>query len=110
MRRGDHLSEKELLECAGGGADEETAARVRAHLEEGCAGCAADAAFWTRSLDALGRSGPAPPPLVLERAVALFQERAPRPSAWQRLVATLTFDSRVAPAAGYFARTHGGSC
>jgi hypothetical protein len=108
MRTEDHIPSEVLLDYVEGRADAETAARVSAHLEAGCLRCARHHHFWTRVLSALRwATAPTPPEDVVARAIAQGArkpEGADRPespwSPWQQIVARLTFDSRLQPAAG----------
>src|SRR5688572_18748508 len=79
-------------------ADPSTAARVEGHLESGCRQCEGEVNFWSRSLPALrDAQTPGASEATLERAFALFERFAPKPSVWERIAATLAFDSRLQP-------------
>jgi hypothetical protein len=100
MLTGEHIADDVLLDFAEDRADTATAARVRQHLDTGCTHCATELTFWSRALSALEADrAPAPPAVVLQAAFALFDRLAPKKTTlWQRVVATLAFDSRVQPA------------
>jgi hypothetical protein len=89
-----HLTTEELLSYLEGRAGD--GARVRSHLEGGCGRCVGELEAWRGVLGLLRTSNSfAPPPGVVQNAFAIFDGFQPRPSAWQRLVASLTFDSRT---------------
>jgi hypothetical protein len=102
MAAGRHVEQAVLLDYLEGRVDEETAVRVREHLDGGCARCIKASNLWSRTLGALraGAVAALPEPLV-QQAVSLFDSSPlaqPRPSALQRIFATLVFDSRAQPA------------
>jgi hypothetical protein len=72
--------------------------QIDAHLETGCKECAKELAEWRRLFGALedDRSEPAVPEFVLRRAMNLFRaEEFLSPSVWQKIAASLVFDSRT---------------
>jgi hypothetical protein len=90
-----HFQPEVLLDFQEGRVDVDTAARVRAHLDEGCVRCAVEMAFWNRVLGGLQADrAPAPPEEVVQRAFALFNDFERQPTAWRRILAALVFDSR----------------
>src|SRR5579871_5082107 len=98
MLKQAHIAEDVLLDYAENRTDASTSARVRAHLDTGCAKCAAELAAWYRVLPVL-ESGKAPalPQAELQRAFDLFDRIERKPTIWQRLQAALVFDSRTQP-------------
>src|SRR5687767_7302301 len=95
----EHYPDEVLLDYAEGLLDPVASGRVRAHLDTGCAQCAEEVATWTRLLSALWVDrAPAPPAYVVDRAMAIFDRVPTRPTVWQRVAATLAFDSRRQPA------------
>lgn len=99
MRHTEHLGPELLQDFAEDRLDARAARRVRSHLESGCGSCTHELRFWARALGALQVDrGLEVPEEVLARAFALFDRLAPRPTPWERVVATLAFDSRVQPA------------
>jgi hypothetical protein len=115
METHDHFPTEILLDYLENRGDEETRARVAAHLDTGCARCAGEIAAWTRLLATLSACAAAvPPEEVVQRALDIFERAvdqpapsalpasAPRPlspAGWRaRIMARLTFDSRVQPA------------
>ncbi len=98
MARSEHVTAEEMLELAERRAGAELVHRAAAHLETGCAVCAGQLRFWTRTLDGLKPDALAEPPeAVVRRAVALFPV-TPRAESWIVVAARLLFDSRTAPA------------
>jgi hypothetical protein len=99
---GHHLSAAVLLDYARGLLASSGAHAAEAHLAQ-CARCATEAAATRRIFD-LARMDKLEdaPAHVLNRAIRLFhqgQRRAPRPSALERLISVLHFDSAQAPLA-----------
>jgi hypothetical protein len=91
-----HLTTEELLSYLEGRAGDD--ARVVSHIEGGCGRCGGELDSWRQVLGLLRASNSfAPPAEVVQNALAIFDGFQPRPSAWQRLVANLTFDSRMQP-------------
>jgi hypothetical protein len=99
MRRQEHIADEILLEYAEGRLAAAAAARVTEHLDTACAPCRSGLAGWRRVLAALAADrASAPPAALVQSAFALFERREPAPTTWQRLAATLSFDSRLQPA------------
>ncbi|MFN3651596.1 MAG: carboxypeptidase-like regulatory domain-containing protein [Armatimonadota bacterium] len=98
MATRDHLTPEELLACAEGSADDRLLARVRRHLESGCAGCSAELDSWTRMHSALQADRePGAPDWVLERALGMIDRIERQPTLWERITAALVWDSRTQP-------------
>jgi two-component system cell cycle sensor histidine kinase/response regulator CckA len=105
----DHLTARDVLSYAEDRADGATCTRIRGHLESGCRRCAQEVAFWARLLCAL-RPEPADlqtgacegvgcelqPEEILQRAMAAFDQLAPQPSLWERIVSGLTAERKRA--------------
>src|SRR5438477_232858 len=89
MEAQDHIAPELLLYYLENRVDEETAGRVRAHLDTGCAPCSRELASWSRSLAVLADAeASAPPEEVVERAFRVFDRMSdsramPRPSWWE---------------------------
>jgi hypothetical protein len=86
-----------LLAYCEGGAQAATQARVRKHLETGCAACEREVAWIQRLLSAFQMENPWVPAQALAPARALFIDRYVRPETPSPLVqwARLLFDSRT---------------
>jgi len=72
--------------------------KVELHLAEPCWRCGRHLALLRTVLDSVaGDRTVAPPPAVLKRAVDIgrSQRKIPKPSPWMRVVAALSFDSRL---------------
>lgn len=94
-----HLPVELLVGYAEGQLDAEHAERVRAHLATGCARCERELDSWRRCLGAIQADRvPAMPPALAQQLYAVYDRYEAPPTLWERLVATLTFDSRLQPA------------
>src|SRR5262245_35382438 len=93
-----HIEPKDLLDYLEKRADKATAARVRAHVNTGCHRCIEALAFWARTLEALQADRvAAPPEVVAQRAISLFDRFARKSPPRIRILAALVFDSRHQP-------------
>ncbi len=107
---------EELLAYLEGSADASIEQRVRAHLESGCARCAADLA-WLAHVGPLLREAVAMErasesrhlELAMNRARTLYDERYPRP-AGRSVLARLIFDSRMMQAPAFARGGPGDTC
>jgi anti-sigma factor RsiW len=90
-----HLRTEELLDYVDGRTDAATTERVRGHLAGGCAACARELQFWTRTLLAVCSDRAAQPPeWVRQRAFNLVLRQSPQRSLWERVLGALVSDSR----------------
>jgi hypothetical protein len=99
MASREHPAIEAVLQYAEDRADSGTGAAVAAHLGAGCASCG-EAVEFVREVRAtiLADAAFAIPDAVRNDVAELYRRRFPRTSLLQRLVATLTFDSRLQPA------------
>jgi len=91
---------EQLLDVAQGRAEAAVANRIQTHLVSGCARCQ-DNWSWIQRIVHLAAADDSvePPPWVLNQAIGLFEAYGPQrqPGRFQRLVASLVFDSLAQP-------------
>ena len=99
MASREHPAIEAVLLYGEGRADPATSATVQGHLDSGCASCG-QAVDLVREVRATIRADAAfvIPETVRQDVVGLYRSRPRQPSLLERLVATLTFDSRLQPA------------
>ncbi len=91
---------EQLLDTAQGRAEPLVADRVHTHLASGCARCQGNWDWIQRIVNVTATDDSVEPPQwVLNRAVRLFESHGPqhKPSVWQRIAASLVFDSLIQP-------------
>lgn len=96
FRRDDHADDALALEYVRQAGDAQARADLAAHLQAGCTRCALSIRLWTSAVAASGRDRSyAPPDASVRQARGAFALR--RPTARRGLVASLAFDSALAP-------------
>ena len=96
MGRQNHIASEELLNYAEGNTRGEATERVRVHLATGCSVCAAELAAWSRLVAHLEADREITvPDMARQRAFAIMETSPPAPTLLERILAVLTYDSRV---------------
>jgi hypothetical protein len=93
-----HLTYETLLNYLEERLPPEERSAVDAHFASACESCRRHLALMRKVFETVNHDHTTPPPAaVLKRAVdiPLTHPRAPQPGTWQRLVATLSFDSHL---------------
>jgi hypothetical protein len=91
-----HLNYETLLNYLDGGLSAEERSQVEAHVAEGCPQCEKRLGLLRAVRQAAnGDRTTAPPVDVLKKAIQISRQESRRLSPWMRVVAALSFDSRL---------------